>query len=183
MNTGPSRIETLLADHRAAVDDFFHRAAQVTSARWTTPRAEGKWTPAEEVKHVVMAYEVFLRDLEGGAAMKLVGTPLWRVMARAIGLTSILWLRRMPPRARAPREVRPPPGAHEQQELLNEFRDLTDRFERAFRQAWERDPKKLVTHAYFGGLGLTDALRMITVHTRHHAAVLPPPGARQQVGA
>jgi hypothetical protein len=183
MNNRPRRLETLLADHRAAVDEFFHRAAQVTSARWTTPRADGKWTPAEEVKHVVLTYEAFIRDLGGGPPMTLVRTRAWRLLARVVGLSSILWLGRIPRGARAPRETRPAEAPQDQQALVNDFREQTARFERIFLETWDREPARCVTHPYFGSLGLTQSLKMVTVHTRHHAAVLPPPGARQQIGA
>jgi hypothetical protein len=177
------RLDALLTDHRAAVEEFFHLAAQVTSARWNTPRADGKWTPAQEVKHVILAYEAFTRDLEGGTPMRLAGTPLKRVLWRVIGLGSILWRRKIPRGARAPRESRPAEGDHDQQSLLNEFRERTNRFEAIFRETWERNPGKTVTHPYFGSLDLVDSMKMCTVHTRHHAAVLPPSGARQQIGA
>jgi uncharacterized damage-inducible protein DinB len=183
MSDRAARLGALLADHAAAVDEFFHRAAQVTSGRWNTPRAEGKWSPAQEVKHVILAYEAFTNDLTGAARMRLVGTPFKRMLWRAIGLTMILWGRRIPPRARAPRESRPAEGDHEQQALLNEFRERTTAFDAIFRKTWQDDPAKRVVHPYFGELDLVDAIRMCTVHTRHHAAVLPPPGARQQIGA
>lgn len=178
-----TRLDGLLDAHREAADEFFTRAAQVSPARWDVPRAPGKWSPAQEVKHVILAYEVFTRDLGGGQAMKLVGTPFKRVLWRAIGLTSILWFKKLPRGARAPREARPPEGPMDQAALLAEFRARTDEFEIAFREVWETTPGKQVTHPYFGALSLNDSLEMCKVHTRHHAAVLPPAGARQQVGA
>lgn len=178
-----TKLDGLLDTHHAAVDEFFTRAAQVAPSRWDVPRAEGKWTPAQEVKHVILAYEAFTRDLRGGEGMKLVGTPFKRRLWRAVGLTSILWLKKLPKGARAPREARPPEGAMDQNALLAELRARTDEFEIAFRDLWQQAPAKGVTHPYFGTLSLKDALEMCTVHTRHHAVVLPPPGARQQVGA
>jgi hypothetical protein len=183
MMASAEKLAPLLDDHRAAADEFFHRAAQVTSARWDTPRADGKWTPAQEVKHVILAYEAFTNELRGAGSMRLLGTPLKRMFWRAIGLTSVLVLRKLPRGARAPREIRPPEGPHDQQELLTELREATEKFEQVFRAACERDGRKTVSHPYFGALDLVDSLKMVTVHTRHHAAVLPPPGARQQVGA
>lgn len=181
--TADAKLAILLEDHAAAVDNFFHRAAQITSGRWNTPRADGKWTPAQEVKHVILGYEAFIRDLEGGEGMRLVGTPLKRMFWRLIGLPIVIWGKRLPRGARAPRESRPAEGEHDQQTLLNEFRDRTTRFDQVFREIWQRHPKKLVSHPYFGALDLVDAMKTCTVHTRHHAAVLPPPGARQQIGA
>ncbi|HET9424490.1 MAG TPA: DinB family protein [Gemmatimonadaceae bacterium] len=177
------KLAGLMDDHRAAADEFFHRAAQVTSARWDAPRADGKWTPAEEVMHVVLAYETFTGELAGGGGVRLVGTPLKRLFWRAVGLTSVLLLRKLPRGARSPREIRPPPGPHDQAELLAHLREATTKFEEMFRSTWERAPRRTVNHPYFGALDLEDSIRTVTVHTRHHAAVLPPPGARQQVGA
>jgi hypothetical protein len=177
------RLTVLLQDHAAAVDEFFTRAAQVTPARWDKPRADGKWTPAQEVKHVILTYEAFLRDLRGEEGMRLIGTPFKRRLWRAIGLTSALWRGKIPRGARAPREARPADGSHAQAELLKDFRDRTTEFEAVFRDTWLREPNKQVTHPYFGSLNLVDGIKLCTVHTRHHAAVLPPPGARQDIGA
>lgn len=181
--TADAKLASLLQDHANAVDEFFHRAAGVTSGRWNLPRAEGKWSPALEVKHVILAYEAFIRDLEGGEPMKLVGTRFKRMLWRAVGLTMIIRGKRLPRGARAPRESRPGEGEHDQQALLNEFRDRTTRFESRYREVWQRTPGRTVTHPYFGQLDLVDAMKMCTVHTRHHAAVLPPTGARQNIGA
>lgn len=183
MPAPPARIEALLTEHAAAVDEFFHRAAQVTSARWDTPRADGKWTPAQEVIHVTLAYAAFTHELRGGQPMRLYGNRLKRLLWRAIGMTSVLVRRKLPRGARAPREIRPPEGPHDQAELLANYRERTTEFDAVYRDAWGRDESISVTHPYFGAVGLVDAIKLITVHTRHHAAVLPPPGARQQIGA
>jgi uncharacterized damage-inducible protein DinB len=181
MNSRANRLEALLAGHRLAVDEFLARARQVSSARWNTARAPGKWSPAQEVKHVVLAYEAFIRDLEGGESMRLVGTPLKRALWRAVGLTSIVWLKKIPRGARAPRESRPPEAAMDQGELLAQLREQTDRFEAIFRETWDRDATRRVVHPYFGSLDLSDGMTMCTVHTRHHAAVLPSPDPRTPV--
>ena len=173
----------MLETHAGVVDEFFTRAAQVGPTRWNAPRANGKWTPAQEVKHVILAYEAFTRDLRGNGSMKLVGTPFKRRLWRLVGLTMILRMKRLPRGARAPREARPAEGFLDQEATLAEFRDRTVAFEAAFRDAWRDTPTKLVTHPYFGTLTLTDSMQICTVHTRHHSAVLPQPGARQQIGA
>jgi hypothetical protein len=177
------RLAALMDDHAAAVEEFFHRAAQVTSPRWDTPRADGKWTPAQEVLHVVLSYEAFTRELRGGAGMRPYGNRFKRLIWRAIGLTWILVRKKIPRGARAPREVRPPDGPHDQAKLLADFRERTAEFESVFRDAMASNPSKSVTHPYFGAVDLINAIKVVTVHTRHHAAVLPPPGARQQIGA
>src|SRR4051812_4339397 len=113
----------MLADQSRAVDEFFHRAAQVEPARWNKPRAHGKWSPAQEVKHVIIAYEAFTRDLLGGMPLRIVGTPFKRRIWRLYGLTWILRLGRIPRGAKATREMRPTETEYDQAELLAEFRE------------------------------------------------------------
>src|SRR4051812_42413091 len=89
-------LERLISDHHAAVAEFFDRANAVAPSRWSVPRGPGKWTPAQEVKHVVLAYDAFIRDLRDGIPMRLVGSAWKRIIWRAIGLTYILRFKRIP---------------------------------------------------------------------------------------
>ena len=77
---------SILADHRAAVREYTDRAKAVSSSQWFTPRAEGKWTPAEETRHLILAYEALARDLLEGKTLRLRGTPWKRRLWRAIGM-------------------------------------------------------------------------------------------------
>jgi hypothetical protein len=170
MASGPT-LDRLIAEHRGAVEEFFARAGQVAPGRWNVPRGPGKWTPGQEVRHVLLAYEAFTRDLRGGAPMRLVGTWWKRMIWRAIGLTSILHLGRIPAGARAPREARPTEDSGSAAALLGELRSRIY-FERAFVEIWETTPTKRVTLPYFGTLSLRQSMTMVAVHTRHHAAFL-----------
>jgi hypothetical protein len=168
----------LLQDHRAAVQEFLAKADAVNDAQWFTPRAEGKWTPAQEVRHVILAYETMNRDLGGGTPMALIGTPFKRRIWRVFGLWQILWRKRIPVPVRAPREVRPPEEAGRAAELLPVLKERAESFDRTFVRMWKTSPEHRVTHAYFGGLSLEQAISVATVHTRHHAAFLPPARGR-----
>jgi hypothetical protein len=165
-------LARLIADHRAAVSEFVERASLVPPGRWNAPRGPGKWTPGQEVKHVILAYESFTRDLRGGPPMRLIGTWWKRIIWRAIGLTSILHFKRIPSAARAPRESRPTEESGTAAVLLPDLRARVDEFERAFAETWRTTPAKRVTHPYFGMLSLTQSMTMAAVHTRHHAAFL-----------
>ena len=68
-------FQRLMADHRAAVREYADKAGAITSSLWFTPRAEGKWTPAEETRHLVLTYEALTRDLLEGMTLRLRGTP------------------------------------------------------------------------------------------------------------
>jgi hypothetical protein len=169
------RLETLLTDHVDAVREFVDRANAVAEPRWLVPRAEGKWTPAQETKHVILAYEAFLRQLTEGTPMRLRGNALKRRIWRLIGLNSILWRKRIPVAVNAPREVRPELVTSGPDELLPELRRRAGEFDVAFARAWRNEPRRRMTHYMFGTLSLDQGIRLVSVHTRHHAAFLPPP--------
>lgn len=169
------RLGALLTDHIDAVREFVERANAVSGPKWLTPRAEGKWTPAQETKHVILAYEAFVRQLTVGTPMRLRGNALKRRVWRLIGLTSILWRKRIPVAVNAPREVRPEPITSGPDELLPELRRRAEEFDLAFAHAWRHEPRRRMSHYMFGTISLDQGIRLVSVHTRHHAAFLPRP--------
>src|SRR6185503_12925762 len=96
-----------------------------------------------------------------------------QIVSRLIGLTSILWFKRIPVAVRAPRAVRPDMVTTNAAELLATLRERTEAFEAAFDQRWRTDPRRRMSHPLFGALSLDQGIRFVTVHTRHHAAFLP----------
>ena len=166
-------LETRLADHRASLGEFVAKARQVPADRWLMPRAEGKWTPAQETRHLMLAYDAFLREMSGGVGMQIRGTRFKRLMWRWVGLTSILWRKRIPAAVRAPREARPEWESTPPADLLPELERRAGDFEDVVTRAWREQPDRTVTHPYFGKLTLDQTLRLVAVHNRHHAAFLP----------
>lgn len=174
--TTDATLEEMLKAHRAAVAEFEARASGVSVDRWLTPRAEGKWTPAEETRHLILTYQAFTANLRGERTMRLKGSPLLRRVWRLFGLTWILWRGRIPRAVRAPREVRPEGETGERDALLAAFEAEVAGFEAAYTACWHSRPGATVTHPFFGELNLRHALHLAGVHTRHHAAFLPPAG-------
>lgn len=168
-------MQSRLADHRAAVQEFVDRARAIPADRWLVPRAEGKWTPAEETRHLALTYRVFSADLRGERQARLKGTPLHRLLWRVIGLTTVLYARRIPRAVRAPREVRPEGETRSPDALLDDLRREVREFEEVFENTIRARPRTTVTHPYFGKLSLPQAITLAAVHTRHHAAFLPGP--------
>ena len=166
-------LERRLSDHRAAVREFIEKAAALSPAQWLTPRAAGKWTPAQETRHIMLAYDAFRRDLEGLTTVRLRGTPLRRQIWRWIGLTFILWRNRIPVAVKAPREARPESESTAPDELLPALQRCADAFDAELAHTWRTEPRRRVTHPMFGALSLDHAIRLLSVHTRHHAAFLP----------
>lgn len=164
-----------LTDHRAAVAEFLARAQAIQSDRWLVPRAEGKWTPAEETRHLVLTYRAFIADLRGEGTLRLKGTPLLRRIWRLIALPIILYRRRIPRAVRAPREVRPEGEVGERGALLEELQSAVADFERVFEETCRMRPGQRLTHPFFGELSMRQAIVLAAVHTRHHAAFLPAP--------
>jgi hypothetical protein len=166
------RLQALLLDHQAAVREFVNGALALPEAAWLVPRAEGKWTPAQETRHLVLTFDAFTRDLSGERRMGLRGTAWRRLLWRAVGLSQILWRRRIPVAVRAPREARPEWEETPREVLLAELRERAARFDALFAESWRHDPQRRVRHPFFGGLSLDHAIRLSSVHTRHHAAFL-----------
>ena len=175
---GASSIEDLISQHSAAIDAFAGRASAVSAARWNVARASGKWTPAQEVKHLALGYEAFVRDPRGGAKLRLKGRWWQRQIWHLITLPKILRGGRLRSGVPAPREVRPPEEPGDQATLLAELRACVSEFHQTVRQASEADSRRRVTHPYFNSLSLPQLLRLCAVHVRHHAAFLPEPGSR-----
>jgi len=166
-----TRMERRLSDHRDSVREFVDAATQVPRDRWHAPRAEGKWTPAQETRHITMTYEQFLRELSGGTPMRLKGSSWQRRIWRMWALTFILWRKRIPVAVRAPREVRPvEQEGGDATELLPLLRRTTEEFDRAWTAAIRDRPTTRLTHPFFGALTLDQSIQLMTVHTRHHAA-------------
>jgi len=170
-------LDGWLAEHRDSVAHFVTRARAVPADRWLVPRAEGKWTPAEETRHIILSYQAIIADLRDGRSMAPRTRGLRRLIARAIGLSSILYLRRIPRAVRAPREVRPPEERGAREDLLAELERVVGECEGVFADAWRQTPERTLTHPFFGAISLRQSMTMAVVHTRHHAAFLPVSGA------
>lgn len=169
----PERWQSLLDDHAASVREFCARAERVGDARWLVPRAEGKWTPAQEARHLILAYEAFLRDATGAGRMQLKGNWWKRLLWRGVGLTSILWRKRIPKGARAPRESRPEWETAAPGELLPILKSRTAEFVETITRLQKNEPGRTFTHPYFDQMTIEQTFTMLTVHNRHHAAFLP----------
>lgn len=165
--------QALLADHRAAVREFTDRVRAMDGARWLVPRADGKWTPAQEARHLVLTYEALTRDLLEGKTMRLRGTPFKRRIWRVIGLWTVLWRRRLIMGVTAPREVRPAPETTGRERLVPLLTRRVTEFEAAVEFTRAKDPSRTVTHPMIGALTLERTLRFCAVHARHHASFLP----------
>ena len=156
--------------HTDAVSDLVATASSVPEARWRAPRAEGKWSPAETVEHLTIAYDVLLRELAGGGGMAI-RTTLWqRILLRLTLVPKILRDGAFPKGARAPRETRPQMPEHGQAEAIARFRERATRFSET--AADPRHARARLTHAYFGRASVTNTILLCARHIEHHRAQL-----------
>jgi hypothetical protein len=171
-----SRYPALQAQYLDAVAGFLATANKVPEARWRELRADGGWSPAQVVLHVAQAYEV------GGSALRGEGPGMVRLLprpvaffARNVGLRIMLWRRKFPSGARAPREVVPSAmEAHEigKDDLMARLRRSVDSLLPLLIAGIDDPGKPRFTHAYFGVLPARQVLRLISEHTRHHEGQL-----------
>src|SRR5436190_118784 len=75
---------------------------------------------------------------------------------------------------RAPRDLRPDTETRASAALLAELEARTAAFALVFADAWSRTPRPRIQHPLFGRVSLATGIRFLAVHTRHHAAFLPP---------
>ena len=59
-----SDLDSALAESRAALAKLM-AAGDKSAAVWTTPRAEGKWSPSQIIEHVARALEESGKNIKG----------------------------------------------------------------------------------------------------------------------
>jgi uncharacterized damage-inducible protein DinB len=161
-------FERALHLHADAVAGFLSTVERVPADRWKVPRAEGKWSPAETLEHLAIAYDVLLRELETGVGMKVVTSVWQRLLLRVTMVPRILRTGIFPKNARAPREVRPQMPPSDKATAIAAFREKADRFAAEVARTRAARPRARLTHAYFGSAPLADGLLLVARHIEHH---------------
>ena len=162
-----ARWRSAVEEHQVALASYLDAAAALPADAWTTPWQPGKWTPAEITEHLALTYRVFIGEATTGATMKLKLTPFRRRMLKLLLLPHMLFHRKFPKGARAPREVRPEAPAGSREEALEGLRGLGEQFERAA-EAARGAGKPGLTHPYFGLVDWNRGLRFCALHIEHH---------------
>lgn len=163
-----------LGEHDVSVAAFISIVRGIPEDRWSLSPGPRKWSPAEEVLHVALAYEVAVRGVQTGAGMQPRVSPARARLLRWLVLPVMLgsnWF----PRASAPREIRPPKaGTGNDVDLTRDA--LLGRVEQRAREVRDLLPSSppglRFHHAYFGDLPPRQAMRMLAAHTRHHTRAL-----------
>jgi hypothetical protein len=159
-------LETTMADNRAAVADFIATARSLDAEKWTTPRAEGAWSPGQVVQHVAIVYE-YSRDI-------VLGTPpggsmprFLRPLLRRMVVDPTLKAGRFTRKGRAPAMFKPSGATPAALEAIGRLDAALAGFEAAIRSG-HPEGRHYVTHPFFGRIPTTDYVRFQAIHTRHH---------------
>jgi hypothetical protein len=171
-NRLPPDWTSLLAHHSTALEEYRTTAGRLPAHAWMRPLAPGKWTPAEVTSHVSEAYRVLCAELAGNAGMRTLGSRFQRLVLRHTVLPRLLSGGSFPPGVRAPRETRPREIVEDPDTALATLGSLASAFTEELTTRAAAGKVRL-THAYFGSLSATQGIRLLTVHTRHHARQLP----------
>lgn len=158
-------------DHQRAVAEFLAVARAVPAAQWGLKRNATQWSPEQIAEHVRMTYEVVGAQFSGGPGLR-VRTPWWlRPILRWKYLKGLLNSGIFPSGARAPREIRPGDGPFDRETILAALERAAKDVEQRFVLGWSQ-PSSVMTHHVFGTLSHAEGVRLVTVHTAHHARQL-----------
>ena len=124
-----SDLQTGLDAHHQAVEAFLTAARAVPAARWSQPRAAGKWSPGQVAEHLALAYEVN-RGVLHGRAPGAAAPRLLRPLIRKFGLNPVLRRGRFIPGSKSPEVFRPGASPAAPAVLLERLRAAADAFER-----------------------------------------------------
>lgn len=166
-----SDLEMAIADNHKAVEEFTATARAIDAARWSAPRAEGKWSTAQIVEHIALTYEysraVLNNNPPGPAAPRLL-----RPLVRRFVVTPVLKSGSFKRKAKAPTMFQPSSSPDTPGDLLSRLETALRAFEEDVRAA-QHAGRATLEHPFFGTMPVTDYLRFQAIHARHHRAQLP----------
>jgi hypothetical protein len=164
----------VVALHNRAVADFAAtaRRAAADDYLWSAPGAPGKWSPAEIVQHLVLAFEAVQRELREGVPMKLRTRAWHRLVLRFTLQRRLMRGGAFPHGARSPREARPHGDIGPAGSLIGRLEGLNAELIADLADARTSRPRLRLLHPYFGRLSAIDIVYVSARHIQHHEAQL-----------
>jgi hypothetical protein len=158
-----SQLESSLSDNRAAVEEFAATARSLDARQWSTPRAEGAWSPGQVVQHVTIVYE-YSRDVVRGTPSGGSLPGFLRPLLRRFAVDPALKAGQFTRKGKAPGFLRPAAASAPQSDAIPRLEKALREFEEAIRASNGAD----VDHPFFGRMTAENYLRFQAIHTRHH---------------
>jgi hypothetical protein len=150
---------------------LFTRLRAAQPAILQTPLSEGKWSPLQHLRHLIMAETASLAYINKKLAhAEAVQTAGWMDSLRASLLRT--WFK-LGAKAKAPAAFANPPANESPDQVLSDY----DAIRNGLKEVLETVPANLVygqlfRHAIAGRMHLPDALRFYRTHFRHHAKAI-----------
>lgn len=162
----------VVALHNRAATDFAAsaRRAAEDDAVWSAPYAPGKWSPAQVVQHLVLAFEAVQRELHEGVPMKSRTRAWHRLILRFTLQRTLMRGGAFPRGARSPREARPHGDTGPADALIARFERLNEELLAELEDSRASRPQLRLAHPYFGQLTPTDMTYVSARHIQHHEA-------------
>jgi len=157
-------VDSALASCRDATEKLI-KAGEACGARWATPPAPGKWSPSQIVEHVARSLDE-AAELAAGRTSKFLKVPsLLHPIVRMMLFRRVLKNETFP-RAKTNKPLDPASGPPTASEGRARIEAAQVAFDAAFRQL--DSTSGVVRTPMFGAVALTDYIRFVTLHTRHH---------------
>jgi hypothetical protein len=156
-------LTSALAAHRAAVGDLI-AVAEKAAPNWNTPRAPGKWSPAQVVEHMAIALEENANVMAGRPSkiptLPAFVRPLTRLVFNRIVRTGGF------PKAKTNSAMTPARGPATAAEARARLESALAKFESESR--FLESTRQPVASGAFGKVPLEDFVRFNELHARHH---------------
>jgi hypothetical protein len=166
-------LEVHIQRHAEAIADFITSASQISADSARVPRAPGKWTPGQEVLHLVLTYTAFRSILDGGPEFTLMVPEERAAELQRTVLPRILTGAWFPSGGAAHERTQPDCPSAALSDALLQLALAVDAFHAAVRSAAATATERRWTHPYFGPMRLPDLIDVLTGHVQHHGRFLP----------
>lgn len=163
-------LTAALAANRAAAAEFLAVADKVGAA-WSVAPAPGKWSPAQVTEHVAVGHEVTAKAVIG-ADSGLPKLPRFlHPLIRWLAFRRVLQQGRFP-QMRTTKAFHPLRAPATPAEGRARLEQAVAKFE-ADVLGWSKGQDRTLAHPAFGAIALTDYVRYLEIHTRHHQKQIP----------
>ena len=161
-------INTALAASREAIEQMI-LTGERCGPSWTARRAPGKWSPSQIVEHVARSLEESA-NMAAGRPSAFPNLPaVVHPIVRGLLFTRVLRKGAFP-KGKTNRAMNPTSGPAKGRVRLESAHDT---FDAACRQLASRGERMRTT--IFGVVPVTDYVRFMELHTRHHARQMGDP--------
>ena len=159
-------LNTALAGSRAALEQLI-AAADRSGAKWTTPRAAGKWSPSQVVEHVARTLEESGKHVKGEPSAFPSLPALVRPLIRGLFFNRVLKKNAFI-NSKTFKAINPIAGPNTPADGRARLQQAHEAFDSACRGAGAR-----FTHTSFGNISTADYARFQALHTLHHTKQIP----------